>query len=414
MPTLCFAVIGLATLFNTIDINASFESTEDHVGVDWPVMVKLAIAAIAGFVGASGLAFSARVRRSLLTLPGFVLIALSSVFVVTSAFAYDEVATVSRIAALINVAYLLFVPTALAALGLRRLLIACLIGMVANLLINWGLYLGVPQVGVFEEELGNQTFINRMGGLGHPNAIARIGVLTVLISMAMLRDDSRKNKRAVLIALIVLGIMTAISTFSRSAFVAGCAGAMFLMVDRLLTRGGVLLGLAMAAVIAVGVIGVELTSGGAFEGDSIALVVTKTGEVEELTSATGRTEIWAEAIRLIAERPLIGWGLNSAPKLMQNFSMHTHNLLLHATFSGGVMAGLLTVLLLGWNLFSGLSSTLAITRAISAYVLVSCIFEDTVLDTFASPSTLLWFVVLLYPAIILSSKGPGDDAQAVE
>ena len=72
-------------------------------------------------------------------------------------------------------------------------------------------------------------------------------------------------------------------------------------------------------------------------------VVTKTGDVTELTSATGRTEIWAEAIRLIGERPLTGYGLNSSPALMEDFSYHTHNLVLHATFSGGVVAGLLVM-----------------------------------------------------------------------
>ncbi|WP_186775952.1 O-antigen ligase family protein [Rubripirellula reticaptiva] len=433
LPAACFLMVAIAAFFNTVDINAYFDADDDHLSVDWPVMVKLAIAGICGIVGVAGVIFDRSVRRSLMTLPGIFLVALAAVFLATSVVAYEETATISRAAAIINVAYLCFVPTAISILGLRRLMIACLIGMVTNLIVNWGMYLFWPAVGVFEEELGNQTFVNRMGGLGHPNAIARTGVLSSLLSLAMLRGLGEHNantasgqlaskarqavsgwSRLVLLAIIGISLLTMAAAYSRSGFAAGFMAAAVLMIDRLFSRAGILISLSAVLVLSIGFIGVELLSEKMIRGDSVTSMVTKTGEIDELTSATGRTEIWGEAIRLIRERPLTGWGLNSTPKLMADFSLHTHNLLLHVCFSGGLIAGLLILILLGWNLFYGVPSPLPIVRSISTYVLVSGIFEDTVLDTFASPSTIWWFVVLLYPAIEMSRRASQTPRTGVE
>ncbi len=417
LPVICFTALALATLMNTVDINAVYETGEDHLGLDWPVVIKLIIAAVCGLVGGFGLFFSRDVRRSLSTLPGSLLTLLAVVFVVTSAFAYEEVATISRAAAVINFGYLLFVPTALASLGLRRFMIACVIGLTINLMINWGLYLLLPTVGVFEEDLGDHTLVNRMGGLGHPNAIARTAVLAGLLSMAMLRSrgvglarsqSQRPLTRIVLMSILVVALITMVSAFSRTGLVAGVAAATLLMIDRLMTRSGLLIAILLLMTLSGGVIIGELSSGKFFKKDTIASVATKTGDVEELTSATGRTVIWGRAIELIAERPLVGWGLNSAPKLFQEFSFHTHNLLLHATFSGGVIAGFLVLLILAWNLFVGTSSVIPLIRAVSAYVIVSGLFEDTVLDTFASPSSLLWFAILAYSSIIQNETTHSD------
>ena len=101
---------------------------------------------------------------------------------------------------------------------------------------------------------------------------------------------------------------------------------------------------------------------------------------------------------------MTGYGLNSAPFLLLEFSLHPHNLLLHVLLSGGVFAGILVILLLAWNLFFGLASDEPLVRAISIYVIVSGIFEDTVLDTFASPSTMLWLIVMLYPSVRVLSR----------
>ena len=407
-PLICGALLALACFANTVDLNYNYASDEDYVGLDWQVAVKLVIAGACGIMGGIGVLMSVQVRSTLASVPGCILVALAGVFIVTSLVALPEAATVSRAAAMVNLGYLCFVPTALSLLGLRRIAIICLFALVANLLVNWVLYLGFPTMGVFEEELWGNVTARRMGGLGHPNSIARIGVLSGILALSMLRSRELAPRlpmgRTLLIAVLVLVLLTMPATFSRTAFIAGMAAAGLLLLDKILTRVGLIITAGGLILIVGGVLGLELVSGGGFFSDSFLSMTTKTGEMKELTSATGRTDIWAEAIRLISERPLTGYGLNSAPFMMKEFSLHPHNLLLHALMSGGVLAGLLVLCLLAWNVFFGLTSHEPLVRAISIYVLVSGVFEDTVLDTFASPSTLLWLVVMIYPSLGMLSR----------
>ncbi|MFK8113734.1 MAG: O-antigen ligase family protein [Rubripirellula sp.] len=406
LPIFFAALVCAATMWNTVDIN--FYGDNESIALDWPVVLKLILAAFCTMAGLFGVLFDARIRGTLLFGPGLLLSLLAIVFVTTSVVALPEVANVCRAAALLYVGYLLFIPTALSVLGLRTIIIACLCGMIVNLLACWGLFLFFPELGVFQEQLGNEVMSSRMGGLGHPNAIGRIAVLTGLLGLAILRSRQLCPKwpggRALLVGVMVLGLVSALATFSRTAIVAGVIAIVFLMLDRISTREGMTLVLAAFFCVVVGLLGFELVSGGGGLADSLLSATTKTGEIEELTSATGRTAIWAESIRLIFERPVTGWGLNSAPVLLEDFSRHTHNLVLHATFSGGFLAGLLVVCLLAWNFFFGLGSEEPLVRAVSMYVLVSGLFEDTVLDTFASPSTILWLLVLLHPAMVALSK----------
>jgi exopolysaccharide production protein ExoQ len=187
IPMACAALVFVASMWNAVDINTTNVHAE-LIELDWPVMIKLGIALCCGLVGTLGVLYDARIRGSLVYGPGLLLSLLAIVFVATSTVAYAEVANVCRAAALIYVAYLMFIPTALLALGLRNFIIAAIAGMVINLLAGWVLYLFVPEVGVFEEHLASSTLAMRMGGLGHPNAIGRIAVLAGLLSLAMLRS----------------------------------------------------------------------------------------------------------------------------------------------------------------------------------------------------------------------------------
>lgn len=409
LQSVCFALVFAAAIWNIVDINSQFESGEDHVGLDAPVLLKLAIAGACWIVGLWGVILSPQVRRTLISIPGSVLVTLGLVFVATSAVAYEPSANISRVAAVINLGYVLFVAVSLSAIGLKRFAIACLIAMIGNLLANWALYLFVPTIGVFEEELGRGTMISRMGALGHPNAIARIGMFSGLISLWLLMTSPsvwNRNRLVQTFHLMVIGlaIATLFATASRTAYAATLCAVAALLIDRFASRWGVTLVFLGVTVCASAFLVLGFAGGADSLGETLVSATTKTGDLSELTTATGRTEIWAEAVRLISNRPLVGWGLNSSPLLMPDHSMHTHNLLLHATFSGGLLAGVLVCGLLIWSLTIGAFSGEPLVRAVSIALVVSGLFEDAALDTFASPSTLLWFMVLLYPAHLAWSR----------
>jgi O-antigen ligase len=66
-------------------------------------------------------------------------------------------------------------------------------------------------------------------------------------------------------------------------------------------------------------------------------LVSKSGTTEELTSGTGRSEIWGASVRLIARRPLTGYGAATSKDLLADYTRYTHNMLLNVGLSGGIV-----------------------------------------------------------------------------
>jgi O-antigen ligase len=126
-------------------------------------------------------------------------------------------------------------------------------------------------------------------------------------------------------------------------------------------------------------------------------VFSKTGDVEEFTTVTGRSEIWAESLKLISRRPLQGYGLGSAKVLLVDHLQSTHNILLHPLLAAGIGAGLITLVLLLWNLLTAFIYPHALIRALAAYVLISGLTEDTIYETFPGVLTLIWLTCCLVP-----------------
>lgn len=383
---------------NAVDVGDAHHSGGETVGLSGQVAVKLLVAAVATLLGMWGLWHSPRLRAAMATVPGLLLVLLAATFVATSLVALPETARVSRVASLVFLGYVAFILVALHVLGLPRVVASLLVGLVMFLIGSWLLYLLVPALGAFVEDLGAGNRVTRMGGLGHPNALARAAMLSVLLAIALMRSSRRW--RRVLAMVVLLGLVTAAAALSRTAIAAGMVAVGVLLVDLLPTRRAVVGGLAATVLLLAGFIGWQLVHAGEPVASSLLLAATKTGNVEELTSATGRTEIWQAAWQWIGQRPWTGYGLGSAPALLVDHSQHTHNILLHPLLSAGVVAVVLLVMLLLWNCCAAAVSAEPLVRGVVAFVLVSGLFEDTLLDTFPGPPTLLWLVATLYPAML--------------
>ncbi len=408
LPVLSAVTLVLAAGCNLVDVSGS---GLEQVQLSGQVMVKLLVTVMVAGLAAWSLLVVPGVRHVLMTPAGLLLLALAGVLLATSAVAIDEVANVSRFAAVNFLVSLCFVTACLVQWGPDRLAVAVLVGCVAFLLGSWLVYVLVPSVGVFVENFDSDTNIRRMAGLAHPNVLGRVAMLSVMLALALYR---RWQRHPTLLMLIVAGgLATAAMAFSRTAILAGAVGILVLFVDRLPTRRGLLMGLTVVSLGLIGLLAVELATGSDVLGQLLVSAGTKTGHLEEFTSATGRTDIWSEVLRLISQRPITGYGLNSGPVLLTEFSQHTHNILLHPWLSGGSLAGLLMAVLLLFNLTVNLRSADPLIRSLAAFILVSGLFEDTVLGTFPGPPTILWLVVTLSPAVAalrlpaaLSSLGP--------
>ncbi|MCA9140439.1 MAG: O-antigen ligase family protein, partial [Planctomycetales bacterium] len=300
---------------------------------------------------------------------------------------------------LIFVGYFLFITAALGTIGLRKVLRVFLVGSTCYLLVAWGAYLLVPSFGRFYEYTDATTTVTRMGGVAHPNAIAAEASVALLVCCAVIRDrrpGQRMGRWASVgwALLITLILATLYATMSRTAVLAAVAGLVMLMFDKLYGRRGALM---LVGAVTLGASGLFVTMLTTTEsvGDSAVAAVTKSDNVEELTSLTGRTEIWAEAISLIVQRPLTGYGLDSAASVMSEKSVGTHNLFLNVVFSTGIITGIFMLLLLGATLYLAFASDNPLFRGISTFVLISGLVDDTLFASFPCPITFLWISMLM-------------------
>jgi O-antigen ligase len=78
--------------------------------------------------------------------------------------------------------------------------------------------------------------------------------------------------------------------------------------------------------------------------DALFTLLSRTGDPTEITTGTNRSMIWAESLRLIAERPVLGWGYASAVYVLPAHSneigfaiTQAHNAFLQILLTTGIV-----------------------------------------------------------------------------
>ena len=250
---------------------------------------------------------------------------LTSLYSVSPATSFIE--TVSNLAAFL---YLWGLQRQLGADRLVRALIASCVVLCGLSLVA---YVAMPELGRMADWVdGAFVPTSRLSGVfGTANAAgaaAAIGViLTVLFSGLGPRRWTYWAILAPMLACLVL-------TNNRMAVFAVALALAYVY----LTRGGVALKLAVG-VLTAGVLALLIAN----FGDAILGSLSRSGSAEEITSATGRSRIWAVVLELWSQQPLFGYGEGSAkfilPKhpLLFAAAAHAHNLYLNILFSGGIV-----------------------------------------------------------------------------
>lgn len=299
---------------------------------------------------------------------------------------------------MVSFGYLAFIVTALHTLRIGGVATAILTGTLLTMLLALTLYYFFPQYGVFPELLDDGLIVERLGGAAHPNSVGRTMSVGLILTLFLHRAGALPTNVAV--ALSAGFVLTVYLTWSRSAMAAGMFGLMVLYWDVIRSRVGAA---TVATVAMAGLIFIASLFAFGREDQLVGKVLSKfakTGTAEEITSGTGRAEIWAKAISLIDDRLLIGHGFGAAPSLMINHSQATHNVILHATLAAGIGGGVLMLGLLLWNAYLMVSYHSLLIRALCAFLLLGGIAEDAVLETFPGPCTLSWLMCCFHPVLI--------------
>lgn len=382
-------ITALSAFWGPLDLSGSGALS---VGLDPTVLLKLAIAGSAFVLGIIGVLRSPQVRQLAFSWPALLILAIATLACVSSPRA---ISSSSLPIALINTGYLFFISTCLVYLSLPTLCMAILSSVTVFAFASLGLYFLKPDMGVFHESLPGGMVVNRLGGLAHPNASSRQLMVGFLLSQYLWRCGRIKFTQASF--LTVLMLVAAYLAMSRTGLIAGFVAAGVLWADVFLSRRGAAM-LITGLICVVGFGGLLAVTGTMDDlGDRAVQKISKTGDTEELTSGTGRTQIWSYVIEQVAERPLMGHGFNSGPTLLAEFSQSTHNAVLNIALSTGILGGIMMIILLLWNLLNTLTCQQMLIRSLCIFIVLNCLAEDTIFQTFPGPCTMLWLMCCLTP-----------------
>lgn len=386
---LMFAGLTAGIVFiNAADFRG--DTGADEFQVHWQIYVRLLCTFACGGLGF--LYSVPHVFRTYAAWPGLLLTAYAGVY---AGFLPASVSRNYSAAALLSLlCILIFVPAAMRVLGGTRFLLALAVGLTTHLIGSWIAYLFFPEVGVFMEQVTQTDIYERMGGLAHPNELGFYAAYTTLVFAGLGRAEV--IARTVAAAGMLLGITTIVGCFSRTAAIVTTLG-LIVVFWQPLRRPGNLVGgmLATATVILVAFLAV---GSGQFDWfiESVLTKLTKSGSTSELTTATGRTEIWQYAISCIQQSPVVGYGYATARFVMSEHSYHGHNIVLNALLFGGVLSGLIVISMIVYLGTMILFRSRPIVDGLAAAMLAGGMVDGLLGAASPAASTVIWIMLLLW------------------
>lgn len=394
VPMVARLTLFVSVLGNGIDI-ARVDDRAEGITLSFQVVLRLVATAAASVCGAWAWWRLPEVRAALMTRRGVVAMTMVGCALVASVTSVSP-KVAFFVASAIGV-YMLLTLTCLTLFGIRKTLMDALMALWSFVIISWMLRFTVPEMAVFNEYLSIEETLPRFGGLGHPNVLSAIQCLALLLTLAFVID--KRINAFWLIPAVLLGAATLIETKSRTSVVAFFAALGVVSLPFWRQRQAFVIPVIGLAAIFCLATYVEVTTGIDRVLHQLSLKITKTGSVAELTTATGRTEIWAEAVRLIAKSPLTGYGGGTSSQVMAEHSGHAHNLLLEPMVLFGIPAALCLIVLLWINVYESVLNRVFFVRTFTSYLLVLGLVESPLFGLVPDPMMCIW-MACIYGAVV--------------
>ena len=395
---------GLVLFCLVLTSHIALNAEKAEVGLDAVVLVKLAFTGLALLLGANGFLSDLRVRAVALSWPAVLIPAIFCLYVFSSLHSSSTVEALVSSTSIIAV-YLLTITAAIQ-LGRIKILEIVFYGSALFILVSWLIYFGKPDIGVMMEEVSGVGFVRRMSGLSHPNTLGQFCGLNLVVGIVLYVTYGRRKLLFVGLCLIALAAL--VNSLSRASALAFFFAVIVGYRSYFVTRNFMKLMLAGAILVAFYLVFylAEADVGNAI--DRRMAMLSKSGDSEEITSGTGRSQIWAKSISLMRQRPVIGYGPATSKKLLADYSSYTHNLILNVVLSSGVLGGGLAVTMCVSRLTMMVFMRSAAADALATFVLINGLVENTIFSTICGLPTICWVLGIVWFAIGKSTK---QDAQ---
>lgn len=257
-------------------------------------------------------------------------------------------------------------------------------------------YFVLPEFGHYVYWLNEERFVSpRLAGIaGSANNMALIASFGIILIALEARTLYRINPLSLPAATAICGAAL-VMTNSRMALAMTCAivAMMWLLNWRRLYAGLFIASTGLLAAIAIL----------PFGQDALLKAVSRSGTVGEVTSFTGRTEIWYTVLKLAQLQPWMGYGYGSSVFVLPEHTdaigfatSHAHNLflqLLLTTGGVGLLLFLATMLALGIRAVAYRDRVIVVMLA---FVVLNGLTESSGFTTLANICTLAFGIAVTY------------------
>lgn len=375
--------------------------TSEEIRLSRQLIVKLLILLGSGIYCWWAFLESPTIRRVLSLFPPVAILALCGLLILASTQSpIPKESFVSAVSALVVIVLTLSVAVRM---GPWRALYAIMVGQMLFVVGSWLAYWFVPEIGVFLEPIAGGEFYERMGGLAHPNTLGQFSTMAILITLLIVAAQKLPPAqlwRFAIPVLIVAGGALLMSA-SRSSMAACALAAVLGLRGWWLTgsRLGFILSGAFGTVLILFSL-LATTAGEDFLQRQIFTKITKSGSTEELTTGTGRDEIWSATLRRIQDRPLLGYGCGVSKVLLRDSLGYAHNMFLHVALSGGLLAVLLLSSLLVVGLFNWVFRPDAVPDTLLWFLILNGLTENVIFENIASGATAILALSLSWRTLV--------------
>ena len=379
-------------VFNLSDLGLGDDS--DKISIDFTVLIKVGSLALAGGYGLIGMT-DAKVRRLMFSFPVvwiWIIFGFYCLGVVNSVLPKETIASALSIACVLMLTTRLLVQV-----GVKTVLTILFHAMAVFVVVSWFLFLFVPEIGVFEEDIVDGQQFLRMGGLAHPNTLGQIAGMTVVFVCLLHRNYGELSRWRWIIAFLALGALVA--SVSRTSLVTTALSIAFVYRETFIKREYLphVLGAAFLGIIGFLALAATVDLGAMLESNLES--VSKSGDTEELTSGTGRAEIWAYSMKLIGRSPLFGYGAATSKWYLSDYSLYTHNLILNVAFSTGIFGGFACLTMVIGRIRTLIHRPHPIADSLIAFILFNGIAENVIFSILCGLPTIVWIVALSMPVL---------------
>jgi O-antigen ligase len=362
-------------------------------GVDFQVMLKLGVwALIAGvaLLHASG-------WFGTLFAPTNMPLILFLVWLFVTAAA-SPVPAYSAVAAFSIVAYVFFAAYLFSNFDEVDVFATIVLALTAFCIASIIVYFAVPSFGRYVYWVNDQRFISpRLAGIaGSANNMGRIAAFTLVIIGLYAREFHRLN-RFFVPATALVAIVALVLTNSRTSMMMAAAilFAVYLLNWR---RLYIALFILSAGLVAFAIV---LPAG-----DEALKLLSRGGSIDEVTSMTGRTEIWYAVAKLAEAKPVMGYGYGSSVFVLPAherevgfLTSHAHNLALQLLLTTGWVGVVLFSLSILAVAFRAAVTADRTVLALLSFVLLNGITESSGFTTLANVCSLAFAIAVALPPL---------------